>query len=73
MAGISEGLHAKMSALARRMSTSTTSYFESTVVLTQNVHLAPSTQQAELVVDIRHVVLFAEPGILLETICLVAH
>jgi hypothetical protein len=27
----------------------------------------------ELVVDIRHVVLFAELGILLETVCLVAH
>jgi hypothetical protein len=34
MPGISEGLHAKMSAFARRKSTSTTSYFESRVELT---------------------------------------
>jgi hypothetical protein len=36
MPGISEGLHAKMSALARRKSTSTTSYFGSRVELTLN-------------------------------------
>jgi hypothetical protein len=33
---MSEGLHAKMSALARRKSTSTTSYFGSRVELTLN-------------------------------------
>jgi hypothetical protein len=37
MLGISEGLHAKMSALAWRKSTSTTSYFGSRVELTLNV------------------------------------
>jgi hypothetical protein len=36
MPGISEGFHAKMSALARRKSTSTTSYFGSRVELTLN-------------------------------------
>jgi hypothetical protein len=36
MPGISEGLHTKMSALARRKSTSTTSYFESRVELSLN-------------------------------------
>ena len=36
MPGMSEGLHAKMSALAWRKSTSTTSYLLSRVVLTYN-------------------------------------
>jgi hypothetical protein len=36
MPGISEGLHAKMSALARRKSMSTSSYFGSRVELTLN-------------------------------------
>jgi hypothetical protein len=36
MPGITEGLHAKVSALARRRSMSTTSYFRSRVELTLN-------------------------------------
>jgi hypothetical protein len=36
MPGMSEGLHAKMSALARRKSTSTSSYFGLRVELTLN-------------------------------------
>ena len=37
MPGMSKGLHAKMSALARRKSTSTTSYLSSRVELTLNI------------------------------------
>jgi hypothetical protein len=37
MPGMFEGLHAKMSVLAQRKSTSITSYFGSTVELTLNV------------------------------------
>jgi hypothetical protein len=47
MPGISEGLHAKMSALARRKSTSTTSYFGSRVELTLNA--LPSGAEGSMV------------------------
>jgi hypothetical protein len=45
MPGIFEGLHAKMSALAQRKSTSTTSYFGSRVELTLNA--LPSGHRVE--------------------------